>query len=95
MVSANIPLYIIQLVIKKYAYIHMYTYNLIITRLLVCQFDFREDYRIFHPMRTKVGRIRVNIDLTWGRRLWFTTVGPFSIHIFPAVRINCDKIQQD
>lgn len=60
----------------------------------VGEFHFAEGNRRFHPVRTKVWGIRVDVDAAGALRLRFAAGDPLPVHVFPPVVVCCHKIQQ-
>lgn len=58
------------------------------------EFDFTKGDRSFHPVRSEVWRVRVNVHAAGSLRLRLSTGHPLSVHIFPPVVVRRYKVQQ-
>ncbi len=61
----------------------------------VGQFDFVEEHRGLHPVRTEVGRVGVDVDAAVTVRLRFARRDPLAVHVLPAVPVCRAEVQQE
>ncbi|TRY99964.1 hypothetical protein DNTS_012924 [Danionella cerebrum] len=61
---------------------------------LIGELDFTEGDGRFHPVRSKVRGIRVDVDAARALRLRFPTGYPFSVDVLPPVVVGRHKVQQ-
>lgn len=52
------------------------------------EFNFVERYGRFHPVRTEVWRIRMDVHTAERLRFGFSTVNPLPVHVFPPVVVR-------
>lgn len=52
------------------------------------EFNFVERYGRFHPVRTKVWRIRVDVHTAGCLRFGFSAGNPLPVHVFPPVVVR-------
>lgn len=59
------------------------------------EFDLTEGDGRLHPMRAKIGRVRVDVDAARGLRLGLAAGHPLPVHVLPAVVVGGHEVQQE
>lgn len=70
---------------SRFIFVQGVQHNLTVSIGFVCQLHFSERYRFFHPMRSKIWTLRMDVNRIWWGDFRFSAWDPFPVNVFPSI----------